>query len=68
MSARRSRIDFTSVAGLPVGLGLVLLGQALEGGSMRSILQLTAALIVFGGTLGAVLRLFLTDINRAAPR
>ena len=33
----------------------MLLGQALEGGTIRSILQLTAAVIVFGGTLGAVL-------------
>jgi chemotaxis protein MotA len=66
MSAKQSRIDYTSVAGLPVGVGLVLLGQAIEGGSMRSILQLTAALIVFGGTLGAVLLSFsLTDVKRA---
>ena len=66
MSAKHSRIDYTSVAGLPLGLGLVLLGQALEGGSMRSILQLTAGLIVLGGTLGAVLLSFsMTDIKRA---
>lgn len=60
------RIDFTSVAGVPVSVGLILLGQALEGGSIRSILQLTAALIVFGGTLGAVLLSFsLTEVRRA---
>lgn len=66
MSAKRTRIDFTSVVGVPAGVGLILLGQALEGGSIRSILQLTAALIVFGGTLGAVLLSFsLTEVRRA---
>jgi len=66
VSTKRSRVDYTSVAGLPIGVGLVLLGQALEGGSMRSILQLTAGLIVFGGTFGAVLLSFsLTDVKRA---
>jgi chemotaxis protein MotA len=66
VSTKRSRLDFTSVLGLPVGLGLILLGQAIEGGSARSVLQFTAALIVFGGTLGAVLFSFsLQDILRA---
>ena len=66
MSKKSTRIDFTSVAGMPLGIGLILLGQALEGGSMKSILQLTAALIVFGGTLGAVLLSFsLTEVRRA---
>jgi chemotaxis protein MotA len=63
---RRGRIDVTSVAGVPIGLGFILLGQLLEGGSLRSILQVTAAVIVFGGTLGAVLVSFsLDDVRRA---
>ena len=37
-----------------MGLGAVLGGQVLEGGSIHSIMQLTAAIIVFGGTFGAV--------------
>lgn len=49
------RLDFTSIAGVPIGLGFILLGQAIEGGTLRSLVQFTAALIVFGGTLGAVL-------------
>jgi chemotaxis protein MotA len=43
---------------VPLGVGCVLIGQALEGGSLRSILQLTAAVIVFGGTFGATLLSF----------
>ncbi len=49
------RIDWSTSAGLVVGFGLILLGQALEGGSVRSVVQWTAALIVLGGTLGAVM-------------
>lgn len=63
---RHVRIDFTSIAGVPVGVGLILVGQALEGGSANSIVQFAAALIVFGGTLGAVLLSFsMTDVKRA---
>ena len=47
-------MDVTTVAGIVGSIGLILLGQALEGGHVGSILQATAALIVFGGTIGAV--------------
>ncbi len=36
-----------------MGVSAIIVGQALEGGSIRSILQPTAAMIVFGGTIGA---------------
>ena len=49
------RADLTTLIGVPLAVGLVVVGQALEGGSLGSVLQLTAALIVFGGTAGAVL-------------
>lgn len=47
--------DLASIVGLVVSVGMILLGQRLEGGHMSSILQPTAALIVFGGTAGATL-------------
>jgi chemotaxis protein MotA len=60
------RIDLTSVAGVPIGIGFIVLGQLLEGGNLRSIFQVTAAVIVFGGTLGAVLVSFsLRDVRAA---
>ncbi|MGE0039820.1 MAG: flagellar motor protein [Vicinamibacterales bacterium] len=52
------RPDLTSIAGIPIALGLILVGQYLEGGHVQSLVQLTAALIVFGGTFGAVLLSF----------
>ncbi len=36
-----------------LGLGSILLGNALEGGHIGSLIQATAGLIVFGGTAGA---------------
>jgi chemotaxis protein MotA len=63
---RRSALDWTTLIGVPLAAALVLAGQALEGGSVTSILQGTAALIVFGGTAGAVLVSFpSTEIIRA---
>ena len=41
--------------GLVIGVAGILVGQLLEGGHIGSLLQSTAALIVFGGTLGATL-------------
>ena len=54
------RIDWSTTSGLFVGFGLILLGQALEGGSVRSVVQWTAAMIVLGGTFGAVMVSFTT--------
>lgn len=44
-----------TILGLVFGFGAILGGQVLEGGSMHSIMQFTAALIVLGGTIGAVM-------------
>src|SRR5258706_16484792 len=50
-----SRVDFATLAGLAIGIGGIVGGLILEGGSVREILAPTALLIVLGGTLGAVL-------------
>ncbi len=41
--------------GLILGVASILLGNALEGGHLDSLIQPTAAMIVFGGTVGATL-------------
>lgn len=48
-------MDKSSVIGVAIALGGILLGLMLEGGHMAQILQPTAAMIVFGGTFGAVM-------------
>ena len=50
-----------TLLGVPLGVGLLLLGQVIEGGNIGTLLQPTAALIVFGGTLAAVLVSFSPD-------
>lgn len=49
------KIDLATVAGLVIAVGAILAGMTLEGGKIQEILQPTAAMIVFGGTIGAVL-------------
>jgi chemotaxis protein MotA len=47
--------DKASLAGIALAVGGILAGLLLEGGNMRQVLQPTAAMIVFGGTAGAVM-------------
>jgi chemotaxis protein MotA len=48
-------MDWGSLAGITLAFAGILLGQALEGGSINSLLQPAAFLVVVFGTLGAVL-------------
>jgi chemotaxis protein MotA len=55
-SARKTGgLDFATVAGLVVGIGAILGGLVLEGGQIKDVSQITAAIIVLGGTMGAVM-------------
>jgi chemotaxis protein MotA len=63
------RLDWTLFAGPSLALAGILGGLFLEGGRMRDLHQLSAALIVFGGTAGAVvLTAPMTLIKRAFNR
>lgn len=48
-------MQITAILGLVIGLGGILVGNLIEGGSMGGLLQITAFFIVFGGTLGATM-------------
>jgi chemotaxis protein MotA len=48
-------VDKATVVGLVLAIGGVLFGLMLEGGNLGQVVQPTAAMIVFGGTLGAIL-------------
>jgi chemotaxis protein MotA len=52
---RAARPDFATLGGICVALFGIIGGLILEKGSLQDITQLTAALIVLGGTFGAVL-------------
>ena len=49
------RADKASISGVVLAMVGIFSGLLLEGGSLRQIVQPTAAMIVFGGTLGAVM-------------
>jgi chemotaxis protein MotA len=48
-------VDKGTVAGITISFGGITAGLLLEGGKLAQIMQPTAALIVIGGTVGAVL-------------
>lgn len=47
-------MDIATIVGIVLALGAIIGGQILEGGHLGSIMQLTAFVIVMGGTIGAV--------------
>jgi len=64
----KRRADHMGLIGLLIAVGGIVLGQMLEGGHVRDVLQPTAALIVFGGTFGAVILTTPTSILKSALR
>lgn len=50
-----AKLDLATLAGLVIALGGILGGLILENGKVQDVSQVTAALIVFGGTIGAVM-------------
>jgi chemotaxis protein MotA len=57
-NSKKSSFDLASMIGLTLAAVAILGGQALEGGSVKSLIQPTAAIIVLGGTFGACLLQF----------
>ncbi len=51
-------MDKSSVTGILLAIGGIIAGLLLEGGNLGQIVQPTAAMIVFGGTIGAVMLQF----------
>ena len=53
--SRRGSFDYLTLLGAVLAVGAIVGGNWLEGGKASSLLQLTALVIVLGGTVGAVL-------------
>ena len=51
-------MDIFAVIGVFFGLTMILIGQAMEGGNIGQLLQITAFFIVIGGTTGAIILSF----------
>jgi chemotaxis protein MotA len=62
-------MDKSTICGLLIALGGIVMGLMLEGGKISQVLQPTSAMIVFGGTIGAVMVQFpLSVIKQAVLR
>jgi chemotaxis protein MotA len=59
-------MDIASIGGIALAILGILAGMMIEGGSITQIIQPTAAMIVFGGTFGAVMLQFPMNIFLAA--
>ncbi len=62
----KKSIDKSTLSGLIVAAAGILIGLFFDGGNLRQIVQPTAALIVFGGTFGAVMIQFPMQTLREA--
>ncbi|WP_434564525.1 flagellar motor protein [Thermoanaerobacterium thermosaccharolyticum] len=51
-------MDFSTLLGIIVGFGSLIFAFVLEGGSVSSLIGLSAAIIVLGGTIGATMTSF----------
>lgn len=61
-------MDLSSVIGVIAGIGALILGYLMEGGSVGALGQLSAAVIVFGGTAGAVITSFPLSALKTVPK
>ncbi|MFT4712627.1 MAG: chemotaxis protein MotA [Candidatus Azotimanducaceae bacterium] len=48
-------MDFLSILGVCIAFAAIITGNILEGGDLDSLVNAPAALVVFGGTLGAII-------------
>jgi len=64
----KTQLDFASIVGLLLGPACVLGGQWIEGGALGSLVQLSAAMIVVGASLGACMLSFAPSSLMAAAR
>jgi chemotaxis protein MotA len=59
-------MDIIALLGLIIGLGAIVVGNLIEGGTTAHLIQVAAAMIVFGGTAGATMLSYpLRDLRTA---
>lgn len=61
-------MDIATLLGIIIGLAALIGGFLWEGGEIGGLMQLTSALIVFGGTIAAVLISFPVSKLRTVPK
>lgn len=64
----KKKLDLTTVIGLALAIGGIIVGYLLEGGSLGALLALSPILIIFGGTFGAVIITIPMSVLKAMPK
>lgn len=60
-------MDISTILGLVLGIGAILLSLIMDGGSLASLFNVPAIMIVFGGTIGAALISFPISYIKGLP-
>lgn len=61
-------MDLSTILGIVVGFGMLITGFVMEGGEVGALFLLSPAIIVFGGTLGALMISFTMKDIQSIPR
>lgn len=60
-------LDIATIVGIVLGVGSLIYAFTLEGGTVTSLIGVSAALIVFGGTIGATITSYSMDDIKKVP-
>ncbi len=61
-------MDITTIGGIAIGLTALILGILTEGGQLGAYVGMSAAIIIFGGTIGATVASFPLSVVMNVPR
>lgn len=61
-------MGITTIVGVIIAIGCLVLGFTMDGGTLAAIISPTAALIVFGGTIGATTMCFSLQEIKSIPK
>ncbi|NLK52310.1 MAG: motility protein A, partial [Syntrophomonadaceae bacterium] len=61
-------MDITTLIGLLVGVGCMVVAFLMDGGHLMALLKPTAAIIVFGGTIGATVAGYKLEEIKTVPQ
>ncbi|MGB9679634.1 MAG: motility protein A [Thermoanaerobacteraceae bacterium] len=60
-------LDIATIGGIVLGIGSLIFAFTLEGGTVASLIGVSAAIIVFGGTIGATITSFSMNDLKKVP-
>ncbi|HHW57474.1 MAG TPA: flagellar motor protein [Clostridia bacterium] len=62
------KLDIATIVGIVLGVGSLIYAFTLEGGTVASLIGVSAAIIVFGGTIGATITSYSMEDLKKVPK